>query len=197
MARQRIRDRRRHCLAIAYLADHDQVRRLAQRRLQADLQGLRVAPDLALVNDGFLVVEEELDRILDRQDVAGHLLVALLEHGGQRRALAGAGRPDHEDEAALLEHERAEDRRNVEAFQRRDLERDAAEDRGDRAALLEAREAKAADARKADADVELARVLELLELARRQQLGEQLARLGVRQRLIGELQQLAVDLDQD
>ena len=125
------------------------------------------------------------------------VLVALLEHRRQRRALAGAGRADHQDQAALFHHQRAQDRRHVEALERRDLERDAAEHGGDRAALLEARETEAADAGEADADVELAGVLELLELARRQQLGEQLARLRVRQRLVGELQQLAVDLDQD
>ncbi len=174
-----------------------QVGGLAQRGLQADLQALRVAADLALVDDRLLVVEDELDRVLDGQDVAGHRLVALLEHRRQRRALAGAGGADHQDQAALLHHQRVQDRRHVEALERRNVERDAAEHGGDRAALLEAREAEAADAGEADADVELAGVLELLELARRQQLGEQLARLRVRQRLVGELQQLAVDLDQD
>jgi hypothetical protein len=68
-----------------------------------------VSRDLALVDDRLLVVEQELDRVLDRQDVAGHLLVAAVEHRRERRALAGAGRSDHQDQAALLEHERAQD----------------------------------------------------------------------------------------
>src|SRR4029079_7345916 len=156
-----------------------------------------VAADLALVADRLLVVEDELDRVLDREDVAGHLLIARLEHRRERRALAGARRADHQDQATLFHHERAQDRRHVEALERRDLERDAAEHRRDRAALLESGETEAADAGEADADVELAGVLELLELAGSQQLRKQLARLRVRQRLVGELQQLAVDLDQD
>jgi len=41
---------------------------------------------------------------------------------------------------------------------------DAAEDGGDRPALLEGREAEAADARQADADVELSGVVQLLHL---------------------------------
>ena len=48
---------------------------------------------------------------------------------------------------------------------------------GDRAALLEAGQAEAADAGQADADVELAGVLQVLHLRGREQLGEQLARL--------------------
>jgi hypothetical protein len=116
--------------------------------------------------------------------VARHLLVALLEHRGERRRLAGAGGADHQDQAALLEHELRHDGRDVQALERGNLERDAAEDGGDRAALLEAGEAEAADAGQADADVELARVLELLELAWREELGEQLPRLGVGERLV-------------
>ena len=40
-----------------------------------------------------LVLEQEFDRVLDREDVAGTLLVAVVEHGRQRRALARAGAP--------------------------------------------------------------------------------------------------------
>jgi hypothetical protein len=55
--------------------------------------------------------------------------------------------------------------------------RDAAEHRRDRAALLEGRQAEAAHARDADADVQLAGVVQLFQLLRRQHLGQQLARL--------------------
>jgi hypothetical protein len=50
-----------------------------------------------------LVAEQELDRVLDGEDVAGELLVAPLQHRGQRGALAGAGGAHHQDQAALLQ----------------------------------------------------------------------------------------------
>ena len=64
---QRGRDR----LEVAHLAEEDHVRvmpeRPAQRRGEAD----RVLTDLALVDDAALVLVQELDRILDRDDVVG------------------------------------------------------------------------------------------------------------------------------
>ena len=107
----------------------------------------------------FLLREQELDRVLDGEDVAGHLLVAPLDHRRQRRALAGAGGADHQDQAALFQHQLRQQRRQAQRVQRRDVERDAAEHRRDRAALLEGRQAEAAHARQADADVELAGVV--------------------------------------
>jgi hypothetical protein len=156
-----------------------------------------VSPDLALVDHRLLVREQELDRVLDREDVAGHLLVALLQHRRERGGLAGARGAHHEDQAALLEHQRVQQRRQVQRVECRDVVRNAAQHRGDRTALLEAAQAKAAHARQPDPDVELAGVFELLELRGRQQLGQQLARLGVRQRLVRQLQDLPVDLDED
>jgi hypothetical protein len=49
----------------------------------------------------------------------------------------------------------------------------------------------------ADADVQLAGVVQLFQLLRRQQLGQQLARLAGGQHLVRQLQDLAVDLDED
>jgi hypothetical protein len=106
-------------------------------------------------------------------------LVAVFEHRRQRRALAGAGGADHQDQAALFEHQLAQDLRHAQRVHRRDVERNAAEDCCDRAALPEGRQAKAADLGDTDADVQLAGVVEFFQLLRRQQLGEQLARLRV------------------
>jgi len=41
---------------------------------------------------------DELDRILDRHDVIVALAVDLVDHGGERRRLAGPGRPGHQNE---------------------------------------------------------------------------------------------------
>ena len=75
-----------------------------------------------------------------------------------------------------------------------------AQARGFRAHIAAARETGlplVIHARDADADVELAGLVQLFELLRRQQLGQQLARLRRREQLVGQLQDLAVDLDED
>ena len=56
-------------LEVAHLADEDHVRVLAQRGLQAEREALRVGAQLALVDDALLVLVQELDRVLDREDV--------------------------------------------------------------------------------------------------------------------------------
>ena len=62
---QRGRDR----LEVAHLADEDHVGVLAQGGLEAEREALRVGAELALVDDAALVLVQELDRVLDRQDV--------------------------------------------------------------------------------------------------------------------------------
>ena len=197
VARERIRNRRGHRLAVADLADQDHIRRLAQGVAQRDLHRRRVAPDLALVDDRLLVREQKLDRVFDRQDMPGHLLVAPFEHRRQRRALAGAGGANHQQQAALFENQGRQRDRHAQRVERRNLGRDAAEYRRQRATLAKRREPETADLGDADADVELVAVFELLELLRRQQLAEQRAHLRRRDELIAELHDLPVDLDQD
>ena len=196
MARQRVRDRRRHRLAVADLADQDAVRRLAQRVLQRGVQRGGVAADLALVDQRALVGEQVFDRILDREDVTGHRLVAVLQHRRERGALAGAGGADHQDQAPLLGDQLAQDGGQGQAVQRRDDVRDVAEHRRDRAALAEAREPEAADLGNRDRHVELAVGVELGQVLRVEDLGDQRPRLGRREQLVGQLQHLPVDPDQ-
>ncbi len=59
--------------------------------------------DLALVHEAPLVVVHELDRVLDRDDVVGAVLVDVVDHRGQRRGLSRAGRPGDQHEA-LVQH---------------------------------------------------------------------------------------------
>jgi hypothetical protein len=59
-------------------------------------------PTFALVDDRLLALEDELDRVLERQDMARFLRVAIIEHRGNRSRLARAGRADHEHQPALL-----------------------------------------------------------------------------------------------
>ena len=196
VAGERVGQRRAHRLAVADLADEDAVRRLPHRVLQADLQRLHIAADLALVHHRLVVGEQELDRILDGQDVPGDLAVAVLDHRGHRGALAGAGGADHQHQTALGQRERRQDVGQAERLQRRDLGRHEAEHAGDGAALLEGRQPEGAQPGDRHADIELAGLVELLELGGAEHLGQQLARLVRAQRLLRELQDLAVDLDQ-
>jgi hypothetical protein len=73
--------------------------RLAHRAAQRARVGLRVEADLALVDDRLLVRVQELDRILDGDDVRG-VLVAVVDHRGQRGRLARAGGAHHQQQAA-------------------------------------------------------------------------------------------------
>ena len=61
--------RRLDRLEVAHLADQHDVGILAQRRAQRAREALRVAVHLALVDEAALVLVDELDRVLDRQDV--------------------------------------------------------------------------------------------------------------------------------
>ena len=56
-------------LRVAHLADHDDVRVLPHRGHQRVLEAVGVAADLALDDHAAPRLEQELDRILDRDDV--------------------------------------------------------------------------------------------------------------------------------
>ena len=103
-------------LAVAQLADQDHVGVLAQRAAERLVERLGVEPDLALVDDAALVVVEDLDRILDRDDVLPARPVDVADDRGERRRLAGAGRARDEDEPAVLLGEPLDAGRQVEAL---------------------------------------------------------------------------------
>ena len=92
-------------LEVAELADEDHVGVLAQRAASAALNELRLHADLALVDEAALRLVHELDRILEREDVPGRRLVDVVDHRGERRRLAAAGRTGDEHEALLVARE--------------------------------------------------------------------------------------------
>ena len=49
-----------------------------------------------------MVAVPVFDRVLDRHDVRGARRVDVVDHCGERRRIAAAGRTGHEDKAALL-----------------------------------------------------------------------------------------------
>ena len=101
---------------------------LAKSVFQRDREALGVGADFALVDDGFLVLEDEFDRILERKDMPGLALVAEIDHRRERRGLAGTCCADHEDQAALGHDHFLEDFRDPEAVQRRDAARNETHD---------------------------------------------------------------------
>ncbi len=86
-------------LEVAHLADEDDVRILAERSAERVLEALRVLADLALVHEALDVLVNELDRIFDRDDVVGAVLVDVVDHRGERRRLARPGRTGHRPRA--------------------------------------------------------------------------------------------------
>ena len=60
-------------LEVAHLAEEDHVGVLAQRAAESLGEADRVRAELALVDDALLVLVQELDRVLDRDDVVGPL----------------------------------------------------------------------------------------------------------------------------
>ena len=80
-------ERRPGGLGVEQLADEDHVGVLPQARAQRGGVAGRVAADLALGDDGLGVRVEDLDRVLDREDVAAALAVDAVEQGGDGRGL--------------------------------------------------------------------------------------------------------------
>ncbi len=67
-------------IAVAHLANHDDVRVLSHRPPERVEEGIGVYAQLALVDDGFFVVVNELDGIFDGDDVYRPAVVDVLNH---------------------------------------------------------------------------------------------------------------------
>ena len=108
---------------------------------------------------------QELDGVLDGDDVLGALGVDVVDHGRQRRGLAGARGPRAQDEAALLVADLLQHDGQAQLAHGHDLDGDDAQHQPHRAPLLEDVAAEAAQPGHGVGDVDLQVVLELLLLA--------------------------------
>src|SRR5690606_7729685 len=158
------------------------------------LPAVGIDADLTLGDDAALVLVHELDRVLDGDDVARTVLVAVADHRRQRGRLAGASGADEDDDAALGHRQRLDDRRQVQLFDGGDARLDATQHHADLVALVEAADAEAADAGDADREVALVGLFELLALRGVHHVQHKIARLLRRQRILGDRRQLAVHL---
>ena len=112
----------------------------------------------------FLWLVQELDGVLDRHDVVLALGVDLVDHRGERRRLARARRPGHEDESLGPLRELLDDRREVQLVEGADLDGDDPDRAAHRPALPEHVAAEARQSLEAEGEVELVLLLELLLL---------------------------------
>ena len=133
----RNRDGGGDCQEVAHLADEQHVRRLPKGRPQGVGEGRDIRADLALLDNTSLVSIDVLDRILDSDHVAGPGGEDVVDHGGQGRRLARAGRPGDEDEPLIQAGEPANNHRNAQLIEGRNLVGDQPEGEPDRSSLLE------------------------------------------------------------
>ena len=121
VARLRRRQRDLHRLAVANFPDQNHLRRLSQSRAQADREVRKILAQFALAEGRLLVRMQKFDRVLERHHVDFVLLVDLVEHRRQRRRLAAARRPGHEDQPRFFLDHLAKNLRQPERVERRNL----------------------------------------------------------------------------
>lgn len=124
-------------------------------------------PDLALVDQAFLRLMDEFDRILDRQDMGVLVFIDMIDHRRQRRGFAGTGRPCNQHDAARVFGNVLEDLRTVEIFQRQDLGGNGPEDRTGAALLVEGIDAETRQFGNLEGEVALQRLFINLALGNR------------------------------
>src|SRR5271170_7026040 len=150
---------------VAHFADEDDVRVLAQCCAQRGGEGRGVHFHLALIDETFFIAVEIFDRIFNGDDVLGAQRIDAVNHGGERRGLAGTGSAGGENQAALLFANGGENARQFELFDGANFCGDDAQNHADVAALLENVDAEATQAGDAVGHVEFGGFLELLLLA--------------------------------
>ena len=185
-------DRGSDRLEVAHFADEDHVRVLSQRAADRLREARHVVPDLALGDERLRGRVVEFDRVLDGDDVHAALVVDDVQHRGERRRLAGAGRAGHEDEPARLEEKLLHRGRDADLLKREKSRGDLAENRAVALALLEHghAEARAVGVRKRE--VSAAVLLDLLHLLVGGDLAHEVVRVLLRKRLLRKRAKLAV-----
>jgi len=129
-------------LAVAHLADKDDLGRLAKGAAKGGGKGRCVAVKFALVNGGLFVAMKELDGILDGEDVDGLFRIHPVNDGSEGGGFAGAGGTGDKNNAGVQRANLVQLRGKMQLLERRDLVRDDAHDDGAASALPEDVDAK-------------------------------------------------------
>src|SRR6218665_535784 len=144
---------------ITHFADQDGVGVFAQGRFERGGERQCHRAYFALVDQAFLGLVHEFDRVFHRQDMAVLGFVQEIDHGRQRGRLARAGGAGHQHQPARLERQVGEDPRGVELLERQDFARNRAEHGGHAAVLGEGVDAKARQAFDFKREVDLQKFL--------------------------------------
>ena len=107
-----------HGLAVTDLAHQNHIWRLAQGVLQGGFPGVRVQAHFALRHHTIFMGMDKLNRVFNGDDVAVGVNVAPVHHGRQCRGLAGAGRANHDAQAAFGLHNFLEYLRHAQTINR-------------------------------------------------------------------------------
>jgi hypothetical protein len=179
-------------LAVADLAEEDDVGILPDHVSQRGPEGIRVHADLTLVDDRPSILVHDLDGVFDGHDVRSPRLVDVSDHRGDGRGLAGPGRPGHEDQTAGGLREIPHDGGQAELLERRTVGPNAPDRQRHLATLPETVHAEPPDPRHREPGVRLVGFLELRDLANGEKLGDEHLGVARRERRVGARVQLAV-----
>ena len=156
-----------------------------------------VHAQLTLVDNRFLVLEEEFDRILDGEDMAGAVSVAVIKHRGNRGGLARSGGADDQDQSTLLHDKVGQDVREEERVERRNVAKNETHDDRNRGPLAEQVDTEIADMGNAEGEVHLhGRFERLLLIGRHQLQGDLLDHRRIHDLLV-DRNGIALNLDVD
>ena len=170
-------DRVLHRLARADLTDQNHIRRLAQRVFQRHLVRLGIQTHLALSDDATGMIVQKLDRVLDTDDMAGAVLVAVTDHRRQRRRLTRARGADKEDDTAVRHRQIMQVMRQPKLLESGDTRLDASEHHAHRVALHKGAHTETPDILGTESEVAFLGMQELVALLGCHQRQGQLARL--------------------
>ena len=158
------RERDRDRVEVAHLTEEDDVGVLTKGAAQTVGEAVHVGAHLALVDHRGLVEVQVFDRVLDGEDVTRLLLVDLVDHRGERRALARTGGAHDEHESVRLVQQVDRGQRRAELVEVADTVGHHAQGEGERAALLEGVGAESSDVGETEAEVDLTVFVDLLLL---------------------------------
>ncbi len=115
-----------HCVAVADFTDQNYIRRLAQGVFQRREPVLGIHPDFALGDDAILVLVHEFHRVLDGNDMAVAVFVAVAGHRRERCGFAAAGAAHKNHDPTLAHGDIFQHRRQVEFLKFRNCGGDGA-----------------------------------------------------------------------
>ncbi len=154
-----------HGLMISHLTDEHDIRVLPHDMPQSISIAIGVDADLALVHDALLVMMQDLDRVLDRDDMTLARGVDVVDHGCESGRLSRAGRAGDENKTARLIGQPPDDRRKPELLHGSAIGGHTAHRHPHAATLLEDVDTESTDPLERVGEVGFPVVLERLRLA--------------------------------